>query len=152
VDEVKDIRDKARAIEMYTRQAQNTEAERQACEIRLRAERKCGELLNVREMAKGTRGQLAGARMTRGPEIAPPLADLGISYDQSSQWQKLAAIPGEEFEADLKDPAWRPTTSGMIDRREAREHVAVAIDKLIASKQSFRSHNKECDHENVYWR
>ncbi len=35
MDEVKDIRDKARAIEMYTRQAQNTEAERQACEIRL---------------------------------------------------------------------------------------------------------------------
>ena len=34
MDEVKDIRDKARAIEMYT-QVQNTEAERQACEIRL---------------------------------------------------------------------------------------------------------------------
>jgi hypothetical protein len=32
--EVKDIRDKARAIEMYARQAQNTEAERQAIEIR----------------------------------------------------------------------------------------------------------------------
>ena len=49
------------------------------------------------------------------------LSDLGISRDQSSQWQKLAAIPDEEFEADLKDPAWRPTTSGMIDRHEARE-------------------------------
>ena len=45
VDEAKDIRDKAVAMESYFRQAKNTEAERRACEIRLRAERKGGELL-----------------------------------------------------------------------------------------------------------
>lgn len=114
VDEVKDIRDKARAIEMYTRQAQNTEAERQACEIRLRAERRCGELLSG-EVERAERGRPAKTSNDT------TLSDLGISRDQSSQWQKLATIPDEEFEADLKDPAWRPTTSGMIDRRAARE-------------------------------
>jgi hypothetical protein len=93
VDEVKDIRDKARAIEVYARQARNIEAERRACEIRLRAERRCGQLLQQVEKAKGTRGQLSGGRTVRPPEDAQTLADLGITKSQSSRWQKLAAIP-----------------------------------------------------------
>ena len=108
VDEVKDIRDKARAIEVYARQAKNTEAERQACEIRLRAERKAGQLLSEMEKAKG--GD------PRPPPVAvggpPTLADLGVSYNQSSQWQKLAAVPDDEFETALD--AERPTTNGII--------------------------------------
>src|SRR5690349_22656709 len=87
VDEVKDIRDKARAIEMYARQAQNTEAERQAIQIRLRAERRCGEILAGREKATG-RGERQSNRTfgqrsddtTAGPET---LADLGVSKQQS---------------------------------------------------------------------
>jgi len=43
---------------MYAQQALNVEAERQACEIRLCAERRCGQLLREREKAKGV--QLAG--------------------------------------------------------------------------------------------
>ena len=47
----KDIRDKARAIEVYARQARNVEAERRACEIRLRAERRCGQLAGTNQLA-----------------------------------------------------------------------------------------------------
>jgi hypothetical protein len=43
-DEVKDIRDKALAWEIYSRQAKNINNEYLACEIRLRAERKAGIL------------------------------------------------------------------------------------------------------------
>jgi hypothetical protein len=53
VDEVKDIRDKAIALEVYSKQARNKEAERRAREIRLRAERKVGKLLRAMKKAKG---------------------------------------------------------------------------------------------------
>ncbi|MGH8600660.1 MAG: hypothetical protein ACRET1_08340, partial [Burkholderiales bacterium] len=52
VDEVKDIHDKARAVEIYLRQAGNLEAEMTAARIRIRAERRSGELLKL--LAKAT--------------------------------------------------------------------------------------------------
>jgi hypothetical protein len=91
VDEVKDIAT-GRRLEHYCRQAHNVEAERQCCEIRLRAERKAGEVLRQIEKAKGAQGNPGG----RGAPIVPSsrmtaqktLSDLGITRNQSSQWQK----------------------------------------------------------------
>lgn len=101
-DEVKDIRDKAIAIQMYARQAQNVELERQACEIRLRAERRAGQLLGEMEKAKGARGNPGGqgAKVVRSDDTtAQTLPEMGITRDQSSQWQKLAKVPEQEFVA-----------------------------------------------------
>jgi hypothetical protein len=118
VDEVKDLRDKAAALEHYSRQARNTEAERKRAEIRLRAERRAGQLLRQMEKAKGTRSQLSGrngsgGRVVRPPEDERTLADLGISKTQSSRWQKLAEVPEGEFEAVLASPD-KPTLGNII--------------------------------------
>lgn len=115
VDEVKDIRDKALAIETYARQARNTEAEQKACEIRLRAERRAGQMLGEMDKAKG-----AAATPSQRASASKPLADLGISYTQSSRWQKLAAIPEADFEATFAQPDRKPSTSGIIAAHEAK--------------------------------
>jgi hypothetical protein len=88
VDEVKEIRDRALALQAYMRQARNHEAERKVTEIRLRAERRTGQLLRE-QAAKSERPK---GRPEKDSE-APRLSDLGISFDQSSQWQKLAPDP-----------------------------------------------------------
>jgi hypothetical protein len=113
VDEVKDIRDKHIALQTYFRLAENVEAERQACEIRLRAERKAGAILRSIEKAKGARAPGTNRGTTRSvSDTASTLADLGISRQQSSEWQKLAAVPEPAFEAAVKAPG--ASTSGII--------------------------------------
>jgi L-lactate dehydrogenase (cytochrome) len=48
------------------------------------AERKVGELLQHADRARGNHGKVSRA---------PTLSDYGITYTQSSRWQKLAAVP-----------------------------------------------------------
>jgi hypothetical protein len=112
VDEVKDVRDKALAIEMYAKQAHNVEAERRACEIRLRAERKAGELLKAMKES-GERRSGHGDQKSESRPTTPKLKELGITRDQSSKWQKLADVPKDDFEAALRGED-KPTTNGLI--------------------------------------
>ena len=113
VDEVKDIRDKALAIEIYSRQARNVENEKRAIEIRIRAERRCGKLLARREKAKGGRPPKNPSLNESGFDEPKTLNELGISESQSARWQKLAAVPGDEFEATFVKPE-KPSTGGII--------------------------------------
>lgn len=96
VDEVKEIRDKALALAEYAKQAKDTQLLNEATEIRLRAERRAGEILAEREMAKGGEQyhQDTGSDLTPVPTLA---AD-GLTKTQSSRWQKLARLPEEKFE------------------------------------------------------
>jgi hypothetical protein len=53
------------------------------------------------------------------------LSNLNISRDQSSQWQKLAAVPEEIFEQALREP--NASTSGIIMRHEVAERSPAAV-------------------------
>jgi hypothetical protein len=103
VDEVKEIHAKARAIEVYAKQAQNLQAERLAAEIRIRAERRCGQLMRGLERGKGVQEKAGpgrgkkkktmhhdGARFSRPEsEYAKAKATANISRKQAQTWQEL---------------------------------------------------------------
>lgn len=112
VDEVRDVRDKARAIEVYQRtRGASLEAQQDASEIALRAERRLGELCH------GLTGGRGGDRTSEAARLAPTLEDLGISKSQSSRWQQLAAVEAEAFEEHVRavrDRGERLTTAGTI--------------------------------------
>lgn len=57
-----------------------------AAEIKIRAERRAGEIL-------AETVQVGNPQLSQRATIAPTLDDLGINRDQSSRWQKIASIP-----------------------------------------------------------
>src|SRR5262245_22817124 len=98
VDEVKDIRDKAVAMRMYAMQAKDRVLIDHATEIRLRAERRAGELLKDMDKNKGAVAGKTGVKARPVLDTKPKLSDLGIDKNQSSRWQKLAGISDDDFE------------------------------------------------------
>jgi hypothetical protein len=62
-------------LEQYARQARNTEAERKACEIRLRAERKCGQLSAALVTAPGRRRDLTSGHGAQRSETKAEALD-----------------------------------------------------------------------------
>ena len=121
VDEVKDFRDKALAIEAYAKQANDMELEWDAARARVRAERKCGELLSQTEKAKGGQPfQNPTGNKDEPVENNNPktLDEMGLTKKQSSDFQKLAAVPEEEFEKAVDNPATKPNTNHIIKPKE----------------------------------
>jgi hypothetical protein len=86
-----------------------------AAETQLRAERKLGDWLAKQPKAKGGRPTTETGDTVSLVSEAPSLADLGISKQDSSRWQKLAAVKASAFEAyvsvTLKDGK-PPTAAG----------------------------------------
>lgn len=104
VDEVKDLRDKASAMAAYARQAQDTTMVLMAQEIKVRAERRAGEMLRQLSDAGDRHTGRNDSRVeSHDATPRPTLDDIGITKDQSSRWQSIAAIPSEIFESVISD-------------------------------------------------
>ena len=70
VDEVKDIRDKSEAMRAYAKQAKNKQLEVDASEIRFRAERRIGELMEMQGSGDGFGKTWTKDRVGFGPELS----------------------------------------------------------------------------------
>lgn len=108
VDEVKDILDKAEAMRVYALRAEDTQLFADASEIKDRAIRRLGEIIDEQKKTVGLNAGTAGkgrpklgAPQRVAPNIIPTLASVGISHNLSSRAQKVAQIPKAQFEAAL---------------------------------------------------
>jgi N6-adenosine-specific RNA methylase IME4 len=119
VDEVKEIMDQGAAVAEYARRAKDLEMIAWATAIQQDAARKAGELLRVMK-ERGERDTGHGDRRAESQAAIPKLADLGVSATQSSRWQKLAALPEEEFEA-RKAAASKAAVASVERTREERQ-------------------------------
>lgn len=138
VDEVTQIRDRAAAVLAAARIARDEELVRQATEIRLRAERKAGELL--REMAKNGERVKGGDPKSRDATLAK-LDDIGVTKSQSSRWQKLADMRTEDFEAKISGAA----------KEIERALVATQAERIMAKRERRAARERELGAKIAAW-
>ena len=102
----------------YARQDKDTELIQWATEIKVRAERKAGELLRL-SAERGERHHHGRV----SPEVEKPttLGDLGISANQSSRWQSLAGMSDDHLETAV---ATAKDTAGVNDRHKPATSVS----------------------------
>ena len=97
--EVKKLADAASLAKQWYRRARlGLDIQNDAAEIRLRAERKAGELLARLVRRPGERTDRTSSQALRGSEFQAALEDAGATREHARRWQKVAAVPEEHFE------------------------------------------------------
>ena len=130
--DVKDVRDKAEALRTYARMAKDRDAELSAAEIRVRAERRLGEMLLDIKRAGGL-DRTANLRSSPG-ELRESLDDLGVDKKLSMRAQQLAQVPMAEFERRLA--TWR-------EEEQARAARSVSSLFKAAARPAAPAHAPE---------
>src|SRR5262249_35565350 len=107
------------------------EQQRSLEHIQLRAERRAGQILKNMEKAKGGR-----------PSETPPqqggvrtLAEHGITYDQTSAWQKLADVPEDTFERAADEVGYPHQLGRIVVESKCRR--APSLDKVPVSRDAL---------------
>lgn len=117
LDEITQLRDIGKAAAAYASAAKlGRQAQNDALELVLWAERKAGELLAGMELP----GRGGGDTKSSAKQELDSLAKMGIEKRESSSWQRLAAIPEDQFAESvehLKARGEKLTSTGL--QREA---------------------------------
>jgi hypothetical protein len=139
VDEVKNIRDKAVAIKLYAKQAKDRELEANAYELRARAERRLGQMM---EEGKDQRAGQGGDRRSKDSKkpLKPTLDEAGIDKNLAHRARSAAAMSDEAFadhvemsRGGILHPAFEPSYP------ETKEQKA----ERLAERREFRKKRRE---------
>jgi N6-adenosine-specific RNA methylase IME4 len=104
VDEAKDIKDRAEALQFYARQSKDYELETWAAAIRLRAIRRVGEISMGLDKAKAG-GNGGGSELPRrGSSLKKDALDAaGLSTQSASRYERVSEIPQERFDQCIEE-------------------------------------------------
>jgi hypothetical protein len=121
VDEVREILNLAEAQRAYAKMAKNRNLEADAFEIRKRAERRLGNMMQALRETVGL-ATPGGAmrpehRVVRKPDAIPTLAEAGIDKNLANRARSAAGVPAEEFEEIIN---------------QGREQITAESDRVTA--------------------
>jgi len=134
LDDILNIRDIAEAARVYAQAARlGLENQNEAAEIKIRAERRAGEMLAQMPKNKGADGSIVtGSTMEQVTvmDSTPTLADLGIERKQSFRWQMIASLPEDEFEEHIQET-----------KAEGKEQTSAGVLKIVQKEKIAAAHD-----------
>lgn len=126
VPEAAQIASLAAAAALYAKEAKlGLDAINHATEIKLRAERLAGQIMQQLKKEPGKRTDLTSSNTASRSEYQNTLDDSNTTRQEAHRWQKLAAIPDEEFDgriANTKAKNERVTTAAVLAITAAVDH------------------------------
>src|SRR5580704_10776005 len=132
-DELITLANQAAALQVYAKRAKlGMVAQNRCAEIRLRAERKLGELLTTTPRLHGR------PKSVPQENTLPRLSDLGVPDRKLSyRAQRLAAIPAKDFDWYLRTAAaqeWEITTRLLLHHSERRQATAKNQQRIVGGR------------------
>lgn len=131
-------------VRRSARQAKDSDLIQYATEIKVRAERRCGELL-VRTAETGERATREkhgrGGQVASFDQLPPTLAEMGLTANESSRCQQLAAMPAEAF-ADRMAQRWGAAAPDAD--LPLRLRLRAAVSRRRGAKNRSRRHEQLC--------
>jgi hypothetical protein len=132
LEELTKLRDGAEALRCLVQKAKlGLQMHNEAAEFKLRAERKAGEMLCGLHL-------YGGDRKSSSHDANLKLKDLGISKDQSSRWQRQAAVSDAQFDAFIRETneAEKEITAAELLRR-----AVTGRDRCPPRRQTVDAHH-----------
>lgn len=128
---------KVKAIEVWAKaEKKDAELQNMIAEQKIRTQRILGQLLKESEVSKN--GQLAGKEIG-GKDIRPSntkLSDFGLTKDQSSTFQKIAALPEEVFEKEIATA-----------KVESEKRIELTTSRVLTAAKEYEQAKKKEDAE-----
>ena len=141
IDDVLEIKNRSAALEAYAKQAKDPELIERAVEIKLRAERRLGELLQrMREDGERAGPGRPKKRQSDEPIISQPetLASLAIDRIDAQRWLKVSSLSDPAFEARIAEASKAAVSAiemSRAEKQEAKKGRRAEREQTLAAKQ-----------------
>jgi hypothetical protein len=129
-----DYLNKVKAIEVWAKaEKKDAELQNMIAEQKIRTQRILGQLLKENEVSKNHHkgNQYSGAVANND---SPKLSDFGLTKDQSSTFQKIAALPEEVFEREIA-----------VAKEESEKRVELTTSRVLFAAKEYEQQKKKDD-------
>jgi 16S rRNA G966 N2-methylase RsmD len=125
---------KVKAIEVWAKaEKKDAELQNMIAEQKIRTQRILGQLLKESDLAKAAKGnQYTGKLEQSDDTTSPTLKSFGITKDQSSTFQKIAALPEEIFEAEIATA-----------KNESAKRVELTTSRVLLAAKEYEQQKKK---------